>query len=165
VLGIALAAALWWIYFDVVAYVAARRLAEAPEGRVRNEMARDSYSYLHFLMVAGIVLVALAMKKTLGDVSDPLDAVPAFALLGGVAAYLLGHVAFRFRHVHTINRQRLLLALLLLALVPAATAVPPLVPLAVVTALLTAMIVYETNLYGEGRANVRHLADEPPATQ
>jgi low temperature requirement protein LtrA len=165
VLGIALAAALWWIYFDVVAYVAARRLAEAPEGRVRNEMARDSYSYLHFLMVAGIVLVALAMKKTLGDVSDPLDAVPAFALLGGVAAYLLGHVAFRYRHVHTINRQRLLLALLLLALVPAATAVPPLVPLAVVTALLTAMIVYETNLYGEGRANVRHLADEPPATQ
>jgi low temperature requirement protein LtrA len=165
VLGIALAAALWWIYFDVVAYVAARRLAEAPEGRVRNEMARDSYSYLHFPMVAGIVLVALAMKKTLGDVSDPLDAVPAFALLGGVAAYLLGHVAFRFRHVHTINRQRLLLALLLLALVPAATAVPPLVPLAVVTALLAAMIVYETNLYGEGRANVRHLAGEPPASR
>jgi low temperature requirement protein LtrA len=155
VLGIALAAALWWIYFDVVAYVASRRLAQAPAGRERNEMARDSYSYLHFPMVAGIVLVAMALKRTLGQVGEPLDLVPAFALLGGVAAYLLGHVAFRFRHVHTINRQRLLLALLLLALVPAATAVPPLVTLTVVTALLTAMIVYETNRYGERRAQAR----------
>ncbi len=72
-LGVTLAAALWWIYFDVVALVAARRLAAATEGRERNEMARDSYSYLHFPMVAGIVLVAMAMKKTLAHVDDPLD--------------------------------------------------------------------------------------------
>ena len=56
---IARAAALWWIYFDVVALVAARRLAGATVGREQNEMARDSYSYIHFAMVAGIVLVAL----------------------------------------------------------------------------------------------------------
>src|SRR5204862_2214003 len=43
VLGIALSAALWWIYFDVVALVSARRLVRAPEGRERNELARDSY--------------------------------------------------------------------------------------------------------------------------
>ena len=120
VLGIALAAAMWWLYFDVVALVSARRLANAPEGRERNEMARDSYSYLHFLMVAGIVLVALGLKMILSDVDDPLKTVPAFALLGGLALYLLGHVAFRFRHVHTINRQRLLLAFALFALVPLA---------------------------------------------
>ena len=96
VLGIALSAALWWIYFDVVALVSARRLARTPEGRERNELARDSYSYLHFPMVAGIVLVALGLKKTLGHVGDPLDTVPAFALLAGVALYLLGLVAFRY---------------------------------------------------------------------
>jgi len=84
-------------------------------GRQQNEMARDSYSYLHFLMVAGIVLTALGMKKVLGDVEDPLKTVPAFALLGGLSLYLLGHVAFRYRHVRTINRQRLLLAFALLA--------------------------------------------------
>ena len=66
VLGMAVAASFWWLYFDVVALVAARRLAEAPRGKVQNEMARDSYSYLHYLMVAGIVLVALGLKKTLG---------------------------------------------------------------------------------------------------
>src|SRR5437016_5811597 len=92
VLGIALSAALWWIYFDVVALVSARRLVRAAAGRVQNELARDSYSYLHFPMVAGIVLAALGLKTTLGDVSDPLATVPAFALLGGVAFYLLGLV-------------------------------------------------------------------------
>ena len=58
-------------------------------------------------MVAGIVLVALGMKKTLGHVEDPLKLVPAAALLGGTAIYLLAHVAFRYRHVHTLNTRRL----------------------------------------------------------
>ncbi len=106
-----MAAAQWWLYFDVVALVSARRLARATPGREQNALARDSYSYIHFLMVAGIVLAALGLKKTLGDVDDPLETVPAFALLGGVAIYLLGLVAFRFRHVQSINRQRLVLAL------------------------------------------------------
>ena len=75
--GIVLTAALWWTYFDVVAVIAGRRLVQAERGRVQNEMARDSYSYLHFVMVAGIVLVALGLKKTLGHVDDPLKTVPA----------------------------------------------------------------------------------------
>ena len=163
VLGIGLAAALWWIYFDVVALVNAQRLAAVPVGREQNEMARDSYSYLHFLMVAGIVLVALGLKKTLLHVNDPLETVPAVALLGGTALYLLGQVAFRFRGVHTINRHRLLLAMLLFALVPLAREVSPLVILGLVDALLCAMIVYETINYGEGRSRLRQgLPPEPP---
>jgi low temperature requirement protein LtrA len=165
VLGVTLSAAMWWVYFDVVAIVSARRLAGATVGRELNEMARDSYSYLHFPMVAGIVLVALGLKKTLAHVDDPLDTVPAFALLGGVALYLLGHVAFRYRHIHTINRQRLLLALALFALLPAAIELPALAILAIVTALLCAMIIYETISYGERRARVRHqLAAQPPSS-
>jgi low temperature requirement protein LtrA len=156
VLGVTVAAALWWIYFDVVALVSAQRLARAEEGREQNELARDSYSYMHFLMVAGIVLAALGLKKTLGDVEDPLGTVPAFALLGGVALYLLGHVAFRLRHVHTINTRRLLLALLLLAFLPAAVELPALATLTIVTAALWVLITLETIGYGEGRQRVRH---------
>ena len=102
-LGVGLAAALWWIYFDVVALVTERRLVQAPEGRERNALARDSYSYLHFPMVAGIVLGALGLHETLAHVDEPLDAVHAFALLGGTAIYLLAHVALRLRNAHTIN--------------------------------------------------------------
>ncbi len=155
VLGVALTAAMWWIYFDIVAIVSARRLAEAEPGKARNEMARDSYSYLHLIMVAGIVLAALGLKLTIGHFGDHLQAVPAFALLGGVAVYLLGLVGFRYRHIQTLNRQRLGLAIVLLILVPVATEVPALLALAVVNALLWAMIVYETHLYGDGRQRVR----------
>jgi low temperature requirement protein LtrA len=156
VLGVGLAAAMWWAYFDIVAIVAGRRLVDAEPGRVQNEMARDSYSYMHLLMVAGIVLAALGLKKTIGHFDEHLHTVPAFALLGGVALYLLGHVAFRYRHVKTINRQRLLLAIVLLTLVPVAVELPALVTLAIVNVLIWAMIAYETRLYGEGRWQVRH---------
>jgi low temperature requirement protein LtrA len=166
ILGIALSAVLWWMYFDIVAIVSRRRLIDAPEGRVRNELARDSYSYLHFPMVAGIVLVALGLKTTIGHVEDPLATVPAFALLGGVSAYMLGLVGFRYRHVHTFNRQRLAIAVLLFALLPLATNIPALATLAIVVALLAAMITYETRSYGEGRARARHqdFAPERPAS-
>jgi len=158
VLGVALAAAMWWTYFDVVALVAARRLARAPEGRELNEMARDSYSYMHLVMVAGIVLVALGLKKTIGHFGDSLDEVPSFALLGGLAVYLLGHVAFRYRHVHTINRQRLGLAIVLLILVPVATEIPALLALVIANVLIWTLIALETRRYGEGRERVRHPA-------
>jgi low temperature requirement protein LtrA len=164
VVGIGLAAAMWWLYFDVVALVAARRLVRAPVGRHQNEMARDSYSYLHFPMVAGVVLVALGMKKTLGHVEDPLELVPAFAVLGGLAMYLMAHVAFRYRHIHTLNIQRTLLAGILLALLPVATEVPALATVAGVTVLVWILIAYETRSYGENRARVRHeeFAHEAP---
>jgi low temperature requirement protein LtrA len=156
ILGVVLAAELWWIYFDVVALVSARRLGRAPEGRVRNELARDAYSYLHLPMVAGIVLAALGLKETLHAVDDRLGTVLGFALLGGIALYLLGHVAFRFRQIRTVNRQRLGLGLVLLALLPLASEISALALLALVTALLAAMIVYETISYGEGRGRIRH---------
>jgi low temperature requirement protein LtrA len=156
VLGIALAAALWWLYFDVVALVAERRLSRAAVGRERNTLARDSYSLLHFPMIAGIVLVALGMKKTLGHVGDPLKTVPAFALLGGTAIYLLAHVAFRLRNLRTLNRQRLLCAGLLIALLPLAVELPALASVGIVAAVLAALIVYETVRFAELRDRIRH---------
>ncbi len=70
-------------------------------GRERNERGRDSYSYLHFPMVAGIVLLALGLKKTVADVEDELGTVAASAMFGGAAIYLLAHVAFRLRNIGT----------------------------------------------------------------
>jgi low temperature requirement protein LtrA len=156
VLGVALSAALWWVYFDIVAIVSARRLAEAPPGRVRNELARDSYSYIHFLMVAGTVLVALGLKRTIGHFGGHLHTVPAFALLGGVAIYLLGLVAFRYRHIRTISRRKVVVAAVLLVLVPVATELPAIAALALANVLLWALIAYETRGYGEARRRVRH---------
>ena len=90
-LGLIVACALWWAYFDVVAVVAERRFRRMP-AELRVRIARDSYSYLHLPMIAGIVLVALGVKKTLGHVDEPLDTVPAVALFGGIALYYAAHV-------------------------------------------------------------------------
>lgn len=157
VLGVALASALWWIYFDVVALVTERRLTRAVPGRERNALARDSYSYLHFPMAAGIVLGALGIEETLAHVDQPLDGVHAFALLGGTAVYLLAHVALRLRNARSVNVERLGLAVLLFALVPAAMSVEALVTIATLNVLLWAMIAYETIfVYDERRHRLRH---------
>jgi low temperature requirement protein LtrA len=159
VLGIALVCELWWIYFDIVAIANVRRLVRAPVGREQNELARDVYSYLHFPLVAGIVLSAFGLHEALAHAEDPLKEVPAFGLLGGVGIYLLGHVLVRWRGVHTLNRQRLLLGLAMFALIPVALELPAVATLGIVTALLAVMIVYETRSYGEGRTRVRREFD------
>ncbi|HEY8216660.1 MAG TPA: low temperature requirement protein A, partial [Acidimicrobiia bacterium] len=159
VLGIGLAAALWWIYFDVVALITERRLSQASEGRERNALARDSYSYLHFPMVAGIILAAFGLEAVLAHVDDALDVERAFALLGGVAIYLLAHVALRLRNAHTMNWQRFTLAVVLLALIPLALEVSALATLVGVDVLLWLMISYETARYDERRYRLRHGLD------
>ena len=106
-------------------------------------MARDSYSFLHLPMVAGIVLVALGLKKTLGAVDEPLELVPAVALLAGTALYLLAHVAFRWRNVHTLSRRRLVCAAVLLLLIPAALELPALATAAILAVVLTGLVAYE----------------------
>ncbi|MEX2048579.1 MAG: low temperature requirement protein A [Gemmatimonadota bacterium] len=158
ILGLAVAAALWWAYFDVVAIVAERRLREAT-GSAQLRMARDSYSYLHLPMVAGIILFAVGMKKTLADMGEPLAVVPAVALCGGVALYLIAHILFRLRNVRTLNRQRLVVAALLLALLPIAVEIPALATLASVASLCIGLIAYEAIRFAEARDRVRHAAE------
>jgi len=153
-LGIAIAAALWWAYFDVVAIVAERHLRQA-RGIAQNAMARDSYSYIHLLMIAGIVLVALGGKKTIAEVDEPLKLVPAVALCGGVALYLLGHIAFRLRNIGTLNRQRLVVAAIAAALIPVGTEVDALVTVALLAALTCGLISFEAIRFREARARVR----------
>ncbi len=156
VIGIALAAAMWWAYFDVVALVATRRLASITDRQERNELARDSYSYLHLPMVAGIVLVALGMKKTIGHFDEPLKIETATALIGGFCMYLLAHVAFRWRNVHSVNRRRLFLGIALIALIPAGVELPALATLSILTAIACGLIAYEAIRYADHRDRIRH---------
>jgi low temperature requirement protein LtrA len=117
-------------------------------------------------MVAGIVLAALGLEETLAHVDEAFDAEHAFALLGGVAIYLLAHVALRLRNAHTVNVERLVLALVLFALIPVAVWIPALESLIGVNVLLWAMIAYETiRVYDERRYRLRHGLDtEVPGT-
>ena len=123
-------------------------------------MARDSYSYLHFLMVAGIALIAVGMRVTLLHVTDPLKLVPAVALLGGAALYLLAHVAFRLRNVHSLSGRRLVCAIVLVALLPLGVTLPALATLGILAALLSLLIAYEALRYADAREQVRHAGSQ-----
>ena len=154
VLGVALAAGLWWAYFDLVMLAAERRLSRAKGGE-RARLARDSYSYLHLPMVAGIIFVALGVKQTLAHVGDPLEIVPAVALCGGVALYLLGHNAFRLRDVGSVSVPRMVMTVLCCALIPLAGSIPSLITLAFLAGLMCALAAFETMRSREFRRELR----------
>jgi len=139
--------------------VAARRLA-ARTGVDRARNARDSYTYLHLPMVAGIVLFALGVKKTLEHVDEPLKIIPAVALCGGLSLYLLAHIAFRLRNVGSLNRQRLVTALVLAALIPVVHRVDALVGLTIVTVVCCGLIAYEAIRFRVARDRIRHPQPE-----
>ena len=158
VFGMVVVAALWWLYFDVVALAAEKRLSMAT-GAERNAIARDSYSYLHALMILGIVFLALGLKKSLLDVAEPLKLIPSAALFGGVALYLVGHILFRLRNMRSLNTQRTVVAVLLVAAIPIGVTVPAYVSLTMLVTLLVLLIAYEGVKYREVRHHLRHHAD------
>jgi low temperature requirement protein LtrA len=153
-LGITVAAALWWSYFDWAIYVSQARLAEAT-GAPRAALARDMYSYLHLPMVGGIVLFAFGLKTTLTDEGGSLQTVAALGLCGGVALYLLAHVALRLRIGGGLGRGRPVATVVSLALIPIARQVPALTTLSLVAAVCASLVAYEALRHRESRAWIR----------
>jgi low temperature requirement protein LtrA len=154
-LGMVVVSALWWLYFDVAEIFARSRLMQA-SGVEQARIALHSYSYLHLPMIAGIVLFALGLEEALHDVAEALDIVPAVALCGGASLYLLGHVASLFQTTGRVFRRRTVGALVLLALIPAAVAIPALAALALVSTVCSFVVAYEAIRHREHRVVLRH---------
>jgi low temperature requirement protein LtrA len=99
VLGLSLAAAVWWSYFDGDDARAELALERA-EPRRRARLAILAYWHAHLVMIAGIIVAAAGMQGVLGDVASsgagPTTSTAAWLLTGGVAVYLAGAAAFRW---------------------------------------------------------------------
>jgi low temperature requirement protein LtrA len=162
VLGLVLASAMWWAYFDVSALLGEHALANEP-AETRARLARNAYSFAHLPLAVGILLVAFGLKEVLLYVSDssdhsltdPLPSVPLAALVGGVIIYLLGHVIFKWLTNHTISIVRLAAAAALLLAIPLIAAVPALAQLAVVAILVTCAVLVESVVFAESRRKIR----------
>jgi low temperature requirement protein LtrA len=162
VLGIAVSAALWWAYFDVLALGAERALHRL-RGVARASLAVHAYTYLHLPLVGGIIFTSLGMKKVMeyvGDTSDhtlsePLTGVGLYALYGGVMAYFLGEVGFKRRALGTISWVRITAVVLLGVLIPVAARIPALAALAVLAVVCVLVIVVETRVWAEDRRELR----------
>lgn len=155
-LGIGLSVCLWWLYFDMTA-LQAEHIFAGLQDRERASMATDAYSYLHFLIIAGIILSALGVETALAHIDDEIRFgwFGSTHLLGGTALYLVGHALFWKRVGGTWKRWRLLTAALLLALIPVGALVPPLAAMVLVVGVCCALVAFETTMYAEDRATVR----------
>jgi low temperature requirement protein LtrA len=141
-LGLLITFAMWWTYFD--------RFAPAAEERLRGHddpvlAAADGYSYLHLVIVAGIITFAVGIKVlTRGAVGSPLPGPARLALCGGVALYLLGNVAFKLRMFGYTGSERLLAIAALLLLYALAGGLAAWVLAAAVAVLMGALCAAET---------------------
>ena len=111
--GLLITIALWWTYFD--------RFAETAEARLRDHddpvlAAADAYSYLHLLLVAGIIVFAVGVRFIVRDAAATLSDAARLTLCGGVAVYLLGHLAVRWRLLEVIDYGKAITAVLVMAL-------------------------------------------------
>jgi low temperature requirement protein LtrA len=156
VLGLLVVTSFWLAYFDFF-QIRGRQMLADRSGAQRTALARDVYTYLHLPMVAGIVLFAFAMKKTLAHVGDELDTIPAVGLCGGPTLYLLAYVALRLRVSRTLGRGRFAAAIACALLLPVALAVPALAALSLVAAVWVALHAYEIIWWREARAQTRAL--------
>ncbi len=132
---------LWWTYFDRLADEAANRL------RLLDDVvlaASDAYSYVHLLVVAGIILFAVGTKLAITGASPG-----QLAMCGGVALYLLGLAAFAWRLLGTIGRARTATAIVLFALCPIADRLASWAAALIVAFLIGALCLVEARLASE----------------
>ena len=138
--GLVITIGMWWIYFDRFAATAAQRLREHDDPVLA---AADAYSYLHLVIVAGIIVFAVGVRLAIRDVAEPLSEGARLALCGGLAAYLAGHTAFRLRLTGSIDGRKLLASAALLVLFAAGGGLPAWAVAALAAGGLTLLCVAE----------------------
>jgi low temperature requirement protein LtrA len=122
-------------------------------------------------MIAGIVLMALGLEEVMTQVggehghpiTEELPTLPLVAMYGGVALFLVSHVAFMFRVERIVKVRRVIAAAVVLALIPVGMLLPALGALALVVAAMVLLIVVESIRFAEARERIRHEDDQEGA--
>ena len=131
---------LWWTYFDRIAEEAEAHLAAHEEPVLA---AADAYSYLHLLLVTGIIAFAVGAKDAVAHAVDPLSDAARLALCGGVALYLAGHTAFALRLVGVFNAPKALAASACLVVYLASAGLPAWATAALLASVLALLVASE----------------------
>jgi low temperature requirement protein LtrA len=108
VAGLAIAflgtAALWWLYFNAIADRLHQTLAASEH---RTIVARDTYTYLHSLLIAGIVAVAVGNEVMIKHPTEPLAEASLIITIAGPVIYLLAQAATRLRLTRQLSPRRI----------------------------------------------------------
>ena len=143
-LGLALVAALWWVFFGTGDDERAAEALMRTDAQERPQLALAGYFYAYIPMVLGVVAIAAGLKHAIGHAAATLPAGPSLALAGGVALFLAGDILFRYEMGIGVPRYRAGAAVLALAAWPVAVAVNAAAAIALLAALVAAALVAET---------------------
>lgn len=91
--GFALTFGLWAIYFLSFAQRGLEKISDAEDEAGR--MGRSGYAYAHMLMVAGVIVVAVAVRTAIAAPQAGLHTATAVTFATGPVIYLLGLVMFK----------------------------------------------------------------------
>jgi low temperature requirement protein LtrA len=154
-LAFLITAAFWWLYFSYVASIAQRRLELASD---RTTLARDGYTYLHVVLVAGIIVSAVGDELVIQYPTETLTTARLVAVVAGPVIYLGGHVLFRLAMAGTLSKRRLggAIACVLVGLVGL---VVPALAVATLIVVVLAVIIGSEHASGARR---RHRGEPSP---
>jgi low temperature requirement protein LtrA len=151
-LGLALSASLWWIYFsDEDALEEA--MTSAPVTR-RPQLALRGFGYWHYGLLLGIVAIAAGLKKAIVDPYDPLADLIAVELGVGAALFIACDVGFRRTLGLSRSEIRLAAAAFMLATIPIGTELSAAAQVGALAAVAVLALGAEGSRYG--RSAPRH---------
>ncbi|WP_307816783.1 MULTISPECIES: low temperature requirement protein A [Micromonospora] len=160
-LAVAVVSSWWWAYFDTMALAMEQVLHRTRDRLARAVLARDAYTYLHLLLVAGPILFALGLKGLIGGRGTPEGELPVFdlaVLYGGAATYLVGLVALGWRVLRLVRWPSLAAVAGLALLAPVAARLPAVTALALLTGIMLVATVVQTWVDAPLRREVRETA-------
>jgi low temperature requirement protein LtrA len=148
--------ALWTVYFNIGAERSSRLISASHDP---GRFARNAYTYLHLLIVAGIIVIAVGDELVLhhpGGHDGHTDATTAAVIIGGPALYLVGNALFKRLSAPHLPLSHLVGLGLLVLLAPAAMVATPLVLSTASTVVLIVVVVWEWRSLGRRKPADSH---------
>lgn len=133
--------AMWWIYFHIGATRGSRHIVKS---RDPGRLARFAYTYVHLILVAGIIVAAVGDELILAHPLGELDGKTTALLLGGPALFLIGNLLFKRVSADRPPLSHLVGLGLLGLLIPVSFVLPPLALAALATATLIIVAAWES---------------------
>ncbi|RFU42668.1 low temperature requirement protein A [Actinomadura logoneensis] len=150
--------ALWWIYFDHTADVAAERIAASDDP---GRLGRSAYTFMHIPMVAGIIVGAVADELTIAHPSGHVPGRLVAVALGGPILFVAGHALFKRVVFGRFTVARVVTILALAALAPVAGLLTPLLLGLLTTLVIAALALWDVRAYHRTRREEEAAATVP----
>lgn len=132
---------MWWLYFDAGADFGSEKISRSHDP---GRLARLAYTYIHLLLVAGIVVAAVSDEFVLHHPLGHNDLKTAISVLGGPALFVLGNLLFKWSLTGRFSLAHLLALAALGVLCPFALHCSPLILIGLATAFLLALAIWST---------------------